>query len=594
MPSSNPTNCFRCGTDLTEDDLYSAVRVCSNCHFHFHLDAWERVEQLCDPGSFHETSKRRMALDPLSFATEGQPGYKRRIFDAQRRTGLADAAITGRAMILGRPVVVAIIDFAFLGGSMGSVVGEKVAAAFEMAASRRLPMITVISSSGVRMQEGALALMQLAKTAAAANRLHKAGMPHISIWANPTTGGVYASFANLADFIVAEPDAIAGFAAMRVVQQATGAPLPERAHTAEWHLANGLIDQVCERAKLRTLVASLLELLSARFRLTLDRGKDGQVYEPPPSTAWHQVQLARHERRPSAIDLIGRMTTSFIELHGDRMSGDDEAVVAGLAQLGGEAVMLVGHERIHDPSDPHRGWIRPEGFRKAQRAYELAGKLVLPIVTLIDTRGAYPALDAEEHGLGYAIATTLARLSDIPVPTIACIVGEGGSEGALAFSLADRVLMFENAIFESISPEDAAAILYRDPGRATDVADALKLTAHDCKEMGVVDVIVPEPAGGAHTDHDEAARLLKSALLHTLTEIEAEKPQKLVARRYERYRETRGYANPLGATVARYIDSARDALQHGVTRAISKRPARPSRTPEPVVVDEGDESTAIP
>ncbi|MBI2201984.1 MAG: acetyl-CoA carboxylase carboxyl transferase subunit alpha [Armatimonadetes bacterium] len=273
--------------------------------------------------------------------------------------------------------------------------------------------------------------------------------------------------------------------------------------------------------------------------------------DKPRESAWHTVQLARHQQRPTSLDYISRITTSFVELHGDRIYGDDAAVVCGLAELGGEAVVIVAQEKGR-PEETHRhqGWIYPEGFRKAQRAMKLAAKFQLPVIAFIDTPGAYSGLEAEERGTGNAIASTLALMSDIPVPVIAVVIGEGGSEGALAFGVADRILMLENAIYSVTPPERAAMLIYRDASRAEEVAPALRLTAYDCLELRVVDVVVPEPEGGAHRDPDQAARQLGKSLIAELMQVQSVAAPRRLKARYRKFRRMgRRWARPRRALV---------------------------------------------
>jgi acetyl-CoA carboxylase carboxyl transferase subunit alpha len=240
-------------------------------------------------------------------------------------------------------------------------------------------------------------------------------------------------------------------------------------------------------------------------------------------SAVERVQLARHPKRPYTLDYIDRAFSDFIELHGDRAFRDDEAVVCGWARLDGRSVMVVGHQKGRDMKENLRrnfGMPHPEGYRKALRVMKLAEKFDAPIVTLIDTPGAYPGLGAEERGQAEAIARNLLEMARLRVPVIAAVIGEGGSGGALALGVADRILMLENAIYSVISPEGCAAILWKTAGAKDKAAEALKLTARDLSALQVVDDIVPEPVGGAHTDWDAAAGALRSALLRHLAEIE--------------------------------------------------------------------------
>ena len=544
------TECLYCGTDLSSSDLFQRYRLCPNCRYHYAVPAWQRIAVLADEGSFIEINPSVASLDPLSFS--GEASYKKRVFDAQKRTGLPEAVVTGVCQIEGALTVLIVLDFGFLGGSMGCVVGEKVALAFEHALKKKLPIVAVISSGGVRVQEGVLALMQMAKTAAVAQRLHDAGLPFISVLTNPTTGEVYASFANLADMIIAEPNALIGFAPLKVMEQAEGKPLPPKAHTAEFHLEHGLIDCIVERPGLRGLLAILLDLLSSQYRIALRRrfGPYPPI-APRRESAWQSVQLARHQQRPTSLDYIGRMTSSFVELRGDRFYGDDGAVVCGIGEIGGEAVVIIGQERGRGDDGRKRGRAYPEGFRKALRAMKLAAKFRLPLITLIDTSGAYPGLEAEERGVGNAIAQCLAMMSDLPVPIISVIIGEGGSEGAIALGVANVNLMLENAFLSVVPPEQAAALLYRDVTKAEAIAPALRITAQDCKQLGVVDVIVPEPKGGAHADPDEAARLLKRFILNELVGIQRLRPRTLINERYDKFRHMGRYSSRIRVAISR-------------------------------------------
>ncbi|MFO8010383.1 MAG: carboxyl transferase domain-containing protein, partial [Dehalococcoidia bacterium] len=510
--------CYSCGAELHKSDLYQQHRVCEVCGFHHSLSAYERIYILADPASFEELDLIGALSDPSKFI--GNESYQERIREAQERTGLSEAVVTGTCTIGGNPTVIAVLDFGFLGGNMGMVVGDRIARAFDTAVKQNLPIVTVVSSGGARIEEGVLSLVQMAKTVAVAKKLDNNRLPHISILTHPTTGEVYASFANLGDVIFAEPKAMIGFAPIRTLQQSADDSLSEMDHTAESHLEHGLIDQIVDRTRLRNMLSVTLDLLSSRYRLGMKK-KVPQYFAPtnPPEQAWDTIQLARHEARPTALDYIFRITSAFVEIHGDRSYSDDPAVVCGFAELGGQAVVIIGQQ-----GDRNEGHTSSEGFRKARRGMKLAAKFGLPLITLIDTPGAYPGPESEERGIGHGIASTMALLIDLPTPVISVIIGEGGSEGALALGIANRVLIMENAYLSVVSPERAASIFSRDTSKASSFASALRLTAADCRELGVVDVIVPEPRGGAHTDHVEASRLLRNVIIRELLQIQVKSP----------------------------------------------------------------------
>ncbi|MBU0595531.1 acetyl-CoA carboxylase carboxyltransferase subunit alpha [Candidatus Bipolaricaulota bacterium] len=254
---------------------------------------------------------------------------------------------------------------------------------------------------------------------------------------------------------------------------------------------------------------------------------------------WERVKIARHPKRPYALDYIGEIFDGFYELHGDRIDCDDRALVAGLARLDGRTVVVLGQQKgrsTEENKERFYGMTRPQGYRKARRVVELAERFSFPVVCLIDTPGAYPGLESEEANIGGAIAESLATMARVRVPTVAVVIGEGGSGGALAIGLADRVLMLENAIYTVITPEGAAAILWKDKDRIKDAAAALNLTAPHLRELGLIDGIVPEPLGGAQKNFAVTATALKQELVAQLAELSRVRPAELLADRFARYR----------------------------------------------------------
>lgn len=267
--------------------------------------------------------------------------------------------------------------------------------------------------------------------------------------------------------------------------------------------------------------------------------------------SWERVQLARHPKRPHALDYIQRLFTGFQELHGDRTFSDDHAIVAGMARFDGRPLMLVAQQKGRDTKQKvFRNWgmPRPEGYRKAMRLMELAAKFSRPIVTLLDTPGAYPGKDAEERGQAEAIAQSLREMSRLGVPVIVVVIGEGGSGGALAMGVGNRIYMLENAVYSVISPESCAAIIYRDSGKAPEAAAALKMTAPDLLDLGLIDGIVPEPGGGAHADPDQAAEALAHTLRQSLAELAGMSPDQLIGERYEKFRRMGSFFTESAAT----------------------------------------------
>ena len=266
--------------------------------------------------------------------------------------------------------------------------------------------------------------------------------------------------------------------------------------------------------------------------------------QAPMNAAWARVQTARHPKRPHALDYIGKLVEGFQELHGDRYYGEDAAIVGGFGFLAGRPVMVIGQQKGRDTKQKlirNFGMPKPEGYRKALRLMKLAAKFNRPILTLLDTPGAYPGIDAEERGQAEAIALNLREMARLQVPIIAIVIGEGGSGGALALGVANRVYMMENAVYSVISPESCAAIIYRDAAHAAKAAEALRVTADNLLELGLIDGVIPEPGGGAHEDPEGAAVALAAAATHALDELSQLSGPDLAAHRYEKFRRMGGF-----------------------------------------------------
>ena len=281
------------------------------------------------------------------------------------------------------------------------------------------------------------------------------------------------------------------------------------------------------------------ESLDEIHRRLQESGSANLTAEPDTPNAWDRVKLARHPNRPYTLDYIGLLFTDFVEIHGDRRFGDDPAMVAGFARFHEEPCVIIGHQKGRTTKQrQHRnfGMPKPEGYRKALRVMKLAEKFNRPVFALIDTPGAYPGVDAEERGQAEAIAYNLREMAKLRVPVIVAVTGEGGSGGALAIGMGDRVLMLENAIYSVISPESCSAILWRDQAHAEEAARALRLTAPDLLEFGLIDQIVPEPPGGAHINHEEAGNLLDASLSDALGSVRNLGSAERIAKRYDKFR----------------------------------------------------------
>ncbi|MET8042872.1 acetyl-CoA carboxylase carboxyltransferase subunit alpha [Micromonospora sp. NPDC005215] len=549
------SRCVGCASLLYRKRLRRNLDVCPECGEHARLGAPERLRQLVDPGSLRLLPDQLPETDPIDFV-DVLP-YPHRLSAARASTGLAEAVVCATATIGGHPAVLAVMDFRFLGGSLGCAVGELITRAAEQALDDRVPLILVTASGGARMQEGVLSLMQMATVSQAIAALREAGLLTVSVLTDPTYGGVAASFATNTDLVLAESGARMGFAGPRVIRQVTGRALPEGFQSADVLLRHGQVDMVVQRRSLRGRLGALLAATRAtrparppvpRQEPAPRRERLADTTPPAPADgsdtpavrdAWDTVRLARHPGRPTTLDYLDSVFDGFLELHGDRLGGDCPAVVGGIARLADRHVMVIGHQKGHTTAElvaRNFGMASPAGHRKALRLMRLAARLGLPVVTLVDTPGADPGVSAEEQGQAAAIAENILTLTVLPTPVLAVITGEGGSGGALALAVADRVLMLENAVYSVISPEGCAAILWPDRSAAPQAARALRLTAPDLRRLGVVDEVVPEPATAAHDDPAETAHRLRAALLANLLPLLDVPPAMLVRLRRQRFR----------------------------------------------------------
>jgi len=531
--------------------------------------AIERAALVIDDGSLREWDAEVVSRDPLGFV-DVRP-YGERLAEARARTGLGESVLTGAATVAGRPVAIVAGEFGFLGGSIGVATGERVARAFERAREERLPLIALTASGGSRMQEGTLALVQMAKLATAARSLRADGLPYVVCLTDPTTGGVLASWGSLGTVTFALPGALLGFAGPRVVELTTGSPLPDGVQRAETLLADGLVDAVVPPAELRAAVARVLAVTAPRSAApAASVGADASSAQaapasapsapasasrPPPSApsapasapssptasdepatsrdAWTALGHARDPRRPDAAAVLAALASDVTELRGDRAGRpDDPGCLAALARICGRPAVVVAQRRGPDGRPPALG---PAGYRKARRAFALAEELRLPLVTIVDTPGAELSAAAERGGLAAEIAGCLAELGTLPVPTLALLLGEGGSGGALAFLHADRVVCAENASLAVIAPEGASAILHRDLDHAPELAATQGGTSLQLLEEGIADRLVPEPLP-AHEQPDVFLARLGAIVADELNALTAVPAADRLAARTARWR----------------------------------------------------------
>ncbi len=564
--------CPACGREINKKTAEKNKYVCYECGNYFRVRTKNRIRMVADKDTFEPWFEELESKNPLDF-----PGYPEKIKAAQEKTGLHEAVTVGKCRIYGLETVIGVCDARFMMSSMGHVVGEKIALAVERATELSLPVILFCCSGGARMQEGIVSLMQMAKTAAALKKHSEAGLLYVPVLTDPTTGGVTASFAMLGDIILAEPGALIGFAGPRVIEQTIGQKLPEGFQRAEFQLTHGFVDQIVERKDQKRVLGQILKLHSqehgwekwndeaenhteaasaskAEKAASVAEGKLKSRKAPfsgimrqktlnkiagRERDAWEAVRQSRSAGRLNASDYIRILFDDFTEFHGDRYYGDDMAVIGGVASFYGMPVTVIGQERGKSPKDSMKhnfGMPSPEGYRKALRLMKQAAKFNRPIICFVDTPGAFPGMEAEERGQGEAIARNLFEMSDMKVPILAIITGQGGSGGALALAVSNEVWMMENATYSILSPEGFASILWKDAKRASEAAKVMKMTAEDLYELGMIERISCEDEPATDDNIEEIGRIIDRHMREFFQSCAEKTPDEIAEQRYERFR----------------------------------------------------------
>ena len=495
--------CPKCDTLISKNEAKENNYVCPVCNSYFRVRTKNRLRMVVDQGSFEPWFEDMEESNPLEFE-----GYEEKLAQTKEKTKLHEAITIGKGRIYGTEAVVGVCDARFLMSSMGHVVGEKIAKSVEKATEEKLPVIIFTCSGGARMQEGIISLMQMAKTSAALKKHSDAGLLYISVLTDPTTGGVTASFAMLGDIILAEPGALIGFAGPRVIEQTIGQKLPKGFQRSEFLLEHGFVDAIVKRENLKETLFKLINMHTqpekndcySNFISELkntspnEKVRERGLYAKPMS-AWDKVKTSRDLNRPSMLSYVKHIFDDFYELHGDRGYRDDPTIVGGVAKFLGQNVTVIGVQKGNDAAEcayRNYGMTSPEGYKKALRLMKQAEKFNRPIICFVNTSGAYPGMEAEEHGQGEAIAKNLFEMSALKVPVVSIFIGEGGSGGALGLAVANEVWMLENSTYSILSPEGFASILYKDADRAEEAAENMKITADNLYKLKAIEHVFSE------------------------------------------------------------------------------------------------------
>lgn len=510
--------CPSCDHLLSGDPLYEGFRVCAGCRRHFWLPARERVALIADQGSFRETNAAVVSLEPLVFQ-DTWPAQSRSA--SQFPTG--ESIVTGRVTIGGREAVLVVVDMAMTPGSIGIVVGEKICLAFEDAVHRRIPLVT-ITAGGVQIDnESILTFAQKVRIASVVGRLQRNGVPFVSVLTHPTTGAFYTGLGNHANLIFAEPGAQLGLGPVR-----TRGSIDLGTASSEEMLAAGMIDGIVERTALRERLVTTLDVLTSRGT---PRSSASPVWTTVPrGRGSDDTTVARNQERPSPADFFQMMRASLIEIHGDRTGTADPNLIAGIGQIEGVTVALIGVRRAP---------LSAEGFRTVVRLYRLAGQLEFPIVTLIDSPGVATGSAIENAALSNAIGQLMRVAVSISVPSIAIVTGVASGPGAMALTIADRVYLLEHALYSTSGLDRPAH-----PGLSSSTQTGY-WGARECLRLGIVDGIVPEPSGGAHTDPDGASEQVRLTIVHALAELNNVGNRRLIDDRNRKLRHL-GLSSPAG------------------------------------------------
>lgn len=536
IPEGMWKKCGKCGKPVYAEDVRNNFYMCPKCGGYFRINARRRLNMILDAGTFEEWNEKMEFMNPLDF-----PDYEKKVAAVKEKTGLDEAILTGVGTIHGQKTAIGFCDARFLMSSMGHNVGEKITLMIERATKEKLPVIIFSCSGGARMQEGLVSLMQMAKTSAALKRHHEAGQLFISVLTDPTTGGVTASFAMLGDIILAEPNALIGFAGPRVIEQTIGQKLPEGFQRSEFVLEHGFVDRIVPREDQKQVLAKILEMHAVKGKLDLEEVDFEDILSKVDADkdAWDTVLLSRSATRPVAADYINAVFSDFIEFHGDRYFGDDGAIIGGIAKFHGVPVTVIGQAKGKNTKENIKcnfGMPSPEGYRKALRLMKQAENFGRPIICFVDTPGAFCGIEAEERGQGEAIARNLFEMSNLKVPVVSIVIGEGGSGGALAMAVANEVWMLENSVYSILSPEGFASILWKDSKKAPQAAKVMKMTARDLMELKLIERVIEEKEPASEETMEQLSQSIESNLMEFLKKYEKMDGNEIAAQRYERFR----------------------------------------------------------
>jgi len=531
------SECLNCQEKIIDSDFYTKYGICPYCNFHYSIDFKKRLEIIIDQDSFIEFNKNITVKRPKNL--EINQRYKKNVKSTRERTGLEEAAITGTASIGGIKTVIILLDFGFLGGSMGIIVGEKISKAFSYAKKNSLPVISVISSGGKRVQEGAFSLLQMIKTTNSTKELKEKKLPHIALFTNPSGGQVYSSFATSADIKFAEPGALMGMFTLNELNKTSKNEKIDI--TSENFFQNGLIDKILSRNTVKKEIANLLELLISKSKIP----KKTDLELPNITFENNSKNTKIDKSRPSGNEYIKNIFDDFVYLG---KNDDENLSYLGLGKIGSQTIISIvqNYPRLNKSII---GKLNNYDFNIIFKGIELSKKYELPIIFLVDNKGINNTFENEISGIANNLSKSINVLSNHEQAIISIITGETTMEGSLPYFIADKVLMLENSIFHTNNDKESK--------------NNKHMTSLDCIDTGLIDKIIPEPPLGASKGPEDMSRIIKINIINELSILNYTSKRKLSRNRIRKFQEIDFANNKLLETVAGEIKIWRNVLRAG-------------------------------
>ena len=530
------SNCLNCNEKISNTDFYKSYKICPFCNFHYSINFEKRIEIVCDKGSFKEINKNISIIKPVDLKLN--KSYKKKVRTTRNRTGLEEAAISGVCTIGGINSLIIILDFGFLGGSMGLIVGDKISKAFAYASKNKLPVVSIISSGGKRIQEGLHSLSQMVKTVIASNGLLKNNIPHISLYTNPSGGQVYSSFASRSNIKLAEPGSIIGMSPLQEIIDVTKNKNSINV-TAENFYNKGLIDRIVPRDKLKIELYTILEMLTSKNKIPKETDLN-----LPRLVENSLKNLYKEKSRPTSSYYMKNVFDDFLSLNNSNI--EKGIIDFGLAKITSQPTIVIG-QNYNRNNKKQDGKLSNKDILASIKAIKLANSFNLPIISFIDNTGINKSFENEIGGIGPNISKLIDKFINLNNFHISVIIGEAGGEAALPYTIADNLFMLEHSIFW------AGDIVEKKSNKE-------KISAKKALESKIVDAVIPEPPFGASKSPEDMSRILKIYIINTFSLLNYTNKKKIISNRLNKFAPTY-YDKKLISTVTNEVKIWRKVLE---------------------------------